>query len=94
MARWPEEIALAGDITMQVVHLGQSCVLVDIGAARLLLDPGVYSTGFDELTGLDAILVTHQHPDHLDIDRVARLARRQPDGGAFSASNWLARACR
>lgn len=63
---------------MQIVHLGQSCVLVEIGAARLLLDPGVYSAGFEELTGLDAILVTHQHPDHLDLDRLPALLAANP----------------
>ncbi|MFZ0119536.1 MAG: MBL fold metallo-hydrolase [Pseudonocardiaceae bacterium] len=63
---------------MQIVHLGQSCVLVEIGTARLLLDPGVYSSGFDELTGLDAILVTHQHPDHLDLARMPALLAGNP----------------
>ncbi|HKR50616.1 MAG TPA: MBL fold metallo-hydrolase [Pseudonocardiaceae bacterium] len=63
---------------MQIVHWGQSCVLAEIGAARLLLDPGVYSTGFEELTGLDAILVTHQHPDHLDLDRLPALLAANP----------------
>ncbi len=63
---------------MQITHLGQSCVLIETGTARLLLDPGVYSTGFDELTGLDAILVTHQHPDHLDVDRLPALLAANP----------------
>ncbi|MGH3669626.1 MAG: MBL fold metallo-hydrolase [Pseudonocardiaceae bacterium] len=63
---------------MQIVHLGQSCVLVETGMAQLLLDPGVYSSGFDGLTGLDAILVTHQHPDHLDIDRLPKLLAANP----------------
>ncbi|MGH4009866.1 MAG: MBL fold metallo-hydrolase [Pseudonocardiaceae bacterium] len=63
---------------MQIVHLGQSCVLAEVGAARLLLDPGVYSTGFEELTELDVILVTHQHPDHLDVDRLPALLAANP----------------
>ena len=67
-----------GGSTVQIVHLGQSCVLVETGNARLLLDPGIYSTGFDELTELDAILVTHQHPDHLDIERLPALLAANP----------------
>ena len=64
---------------MQITHFGHSCVLLDTGAARLLIDPGTFSSGFESLTGLDAVLVTHQHPDHLDADRLAALLRANPD---------------
>jgi L-ascorbate metabolism protein UlaG (beta-lactamase superfamily) len=64
---------------MQVTHFGHSCVLLDTGSARLLIDPGTFSTGFEDVTGLDAVLVTHQHPDHLDPDRLPALLRANPD---------------
>ena len=64
---------------MQVTHFGHSCVLLDTGVARLLIDPGSFSTGFEGLTGLDAVLVTHQHPDHLDPERLPGLLRGNPD---------------
>ena len=64
---------------MQITHYGHSCLLLDTGAARLLVDPGGWSAGFDDLTGLDAVLVTHQHPDHLDPERLAPLLRANPD---------------
>ena len=58
---------------MQIIHYGHACVLVETESARLLIDPGTFSSGFEELTGLDAVLVTHQHPDHLDTDRLPAL---------------------
>jgi L-ascorbate metabolism protein UlaG (beta-lactamase superfamily) len=64
---------------MQVTHFGHSCVLLDTGAARLLIDPGSFSRDFEGLTGLDAVLVTHQHPDHLDPERLPALLRANPD---------------
>ena len=64
---------------MQVTHFGHSCVLLDTGTARLLIDPGTFSTGFEGVTGLDAVLVTHQHPDHLDPERLPALLRANPD---------------
>jgi L-ascorbate metabolism protein UlaG (beta-lactamase superfamily) len=55
-----------------------SCLLVELGDARILLDPGVFSAGFESLTDLSAILVTHQHPDHLDANRLAALVQANP----------------
>lgn len=53
-------------------------MLIDTGSARLLFDPGIFSSGFEELTGLDAILITHQHPDHLDVNRLPALVEANP----------------
>jgi L-ascorbate metabolism protein UlaG (beta-lactamase superfamily) len=55
---------------MQLTHLGHACLLVESDGARILLDPGVFSHGFEELTGLDAIVITHQHADHVDVERL------------------------
>ncbi len=63
---------------MQIVHFGHSCVLLDTGSARLLFDPGAFSSGFEEVRDLDAILITHQHFDHLDGERLPALVAANP----------------
>lgn len=65
--------------TMQVTKYAHSCVVIESGDARLLIDPGSFSAGFEDITGLSAVLVTHQHPDHLDLDRLPALLARNPD---------------
>lgn len=60
------------------MHLGHSCVVLAADGARLLLDPGAFSQGYQTLEGLDAILVTHQHFDHLDLDALPALLDRNP----------------
>ncbi len=63
---------------MRLTKYGHSCLLVEEGPARMLLDPGTLSGGFEELEGLTAVLVTHQHADHLDLQRLRRLLERNP----------------
>jgi L-ascorbate metabolism protein UlaG (beta-lactamase superfamily) len=64
---------------MQITHLGHACILVETGSTRLLVDPGNYSQGFEAVTDLDAVLVTHQHADHLDTDRIGAVVERNPE---------------
>jgi L-ascorbate metabolism protein UlaG (beta-lactamase superfamily) len=56
--------------SMQITRFGHAAVLVEAAGARILIDPGAFSEdAVFELTGLDAIVVTHQHLDHIDRDR-------------------------
>lgn len=55
---------------MRITKFGHSCLLVEEGTARVLIDPGVYSDLLGDMTGIDAVLITHEHPDHLDINAI------------------------
>ena len=63
---------------MQLTHLGHAAVLVETAGARVLLDPGNFSTDWHHLTELDAICITHLHPDHIDPERVPALIAANP----------------
>jgi L-ascorbate metabolism protein UlaG (beta-lactamase superfamily) len=69
---------------MRIVHYGHSCVLLETENARLLFDPGTFSSGFEELTDLDGVLITHQHPDHIDMSKLPSLLRANPKARLFT----------
>ena len=61
---------------MRLTKYPQSCLLVEVGDQRLLIDPGVFLSArfdLDELGRLDAVLVTHRLADHLDPDLLTPL---------------------
>jgi L-ascorbate metabolism protein UlaG (beta-lactamase superfamily) len=58
---------------MQISHLGHAAVLVETDRTRILIDPGNLEPAWHGLTDLDAVLVTHVHPDHLDPVAAAEL---------------------
>ena len=69
---------------MRITHLGHACLLVETGGRRILIDPGVFSPRITGVTGLDAMLVTHQHPDHLDLQRLPALLADNPQAMLYA----------
>ena len=63
---------------MRITHLGHAAVLAETDGARILIDPGNFSDAWHSLTDLDAVLVTHQHPDHLDPQNLLALRAANP----------------
>jgi L-ascorbate metabolism protein UlaG (beta-lactamase superfamily) len=73
------------DGSMQITRFGHAALLVEAAGSRILIDPGVFSS--DDafaLTDLDAIVVTHQHPDHVDQDRLPGVLGLNPGATLLS----------
>jgi L-ascorbate metabolism protein UlaG (beta-lactamase superfamily) len=63
---------------MELTKFSHACVRISDGDRRLTIDPGVFSEVAEALTDIDAVLITHEHPDHLDIDKLAAAAAQNP----------------
>lgn len=74
---------------MRITHIGHSCLLLEADGVRALIDPGTFTHGFEELTGLDAVLITHAHPDHYDAERLPTLLEAN-DGARLIAEPEVA----
>ncbi|MGG7307470.1 MBL fold metallo-hydrolase [Curtobacterium sp. AB451] len=62
---------------MEVTKLEHACQVVTEGTARLVLDPGGFTRPVD-VTGVVAVVVTHEHPDHVTPDQVRRILDGSP----------------
>ncbi|SCL18878.1 L-ascorbate metabolism protein UlaG, beta-lactamase superfamily [Micromonospora rhizosphaerae] len=62
---------------MQVTKYAHSCLRVQHDGGVLVIDPGGYSEP-EALDGADAVLITHQHPDHVNAEALARALERRP----------------
>jgi L-ascorbate metabolism protein UlaG (beta-lactamase superfamily) len=59
---------------VRLTKYGHACVRLDLDAGSVVLDPGTYSPEVD-LAGVADVLVTHEHADHIDVDRLVPLVR-------------------
>lgn len=75
---------------MRITHLGHSCLLVETGGQRILIDPGTFSPGIADVTGLHVILVTHQHGDHVDLQRLPAVLEANPQARLYAESQAAA----
>jgi L-ascorbate metabolism protein UlaG (beta-lactamase superfamily) len=87
--RPPERI---NDDSLRVVHVGHAAFLIQVQGRNVLIDPvwseraGPLFLGparvnppgiaFDNLPPIDAVLVTHNHYDHMDVETLGRLWHR------------------
>jgi L-ascorbate metabolism protein UlaG (beta-lactamase superfamily) len=64
---------------MRFTKLGHSCVRIEKDGAVLVIDPGIWTDAAAALAGAAAVMVTHEHPDHLDADAVRAALQASPD---------------
>src|SRR5260370_15624001 len=69
---------------MLLTKLGHSCVRLEKNGARLVIDPGVWA-GPGALTGAEAVLVTHEHVDHVDADAMRAALDADPALGLWAS---------
>ncbi len=63
---------------MKIHKIGHCCLAIEDKDVRLLTDPGIFSTGQNEWKGVDALLVTHEHADHMHLDSVKAILDNNP----------------
>ncbi|WP_411733164.1 MBL fold metallo-hydrolase [Paeniglutamicibacter sp.] len=64
---------------MEIIKFNHACIKVQSSNRALAIDPGNNSQLDEALDGVEAILVTHEHPDHLDLQPVLRALAGNPE---------------
>lgn len=69
---------------MNITKYMHACLVVEKGGQRIVVDPGVWSTDFIVPENVVAIIVTHEHPDHLDPEKLKAILATSPDAVVYA----------
>ncbi len=64
---------------MNIIKLGHCCLLIKTNGITILTDPGFYTTAQNELAGIDVVLITHEHADHLHLESLQKVLANNPE---------------
>ncbi|MBV1849126.1 MBL fold metallo-hydrolase [Catellatospora tritici] len=69
---------------MRVTKYSHSCLRIEHDDAVVVIDPGVWSESEKALDGVDAVLITHEHADHVDADQLAEALAKRPSAQIYA----------
>ena len=64
---------------MKVTKYAQSCLVIEEKGVKILTDIGSYSETVPDVTGLAAVLITHEHQDHFDLPKLQEVLAHNPE---------------
>lgn len=59
-------------------------MLIKEGDLTILTDPGTYSDAQNNIIGIDVVLITHDHSDHLHIDSLKSVLKNNPEAKVYT----------
>ncbi|MES2867596.1 MBL fold metallo-hydrolase [Microbacterium sp.] len=77
---------------MRVTKFEHATLRLDLSGDTLIVDPGSFTSPLVDLSGLVAIVITHEHPDHWTPDHLDRILRDAPGTRIFAPAGVAAAA--
>ena len=63
---------------MTITKLGHCCLIIEISGVRFLTDPGNYTTAQNSAEHIDAVVISHEHTDHLHVESLKTVLKNNP----------------
>ena len=71
---------------MKITKFEHACLVIEQDGRALVIDPGVFSESFAPTDNIDAVIVTHEHPDHFDSTKIEAIRKKNPDVRVFTTA--------
>jgi len=64
---------------MKIKKIGHCCLAIETAGKTILTDPGAFSVDQNSVTGIDVVLITHEHGDHLHVESLKEVLKNNPN---------------
>lgn len=64
---------------MKLTKYEHACVVLEDQGQKLVIDPGSFTQSLTDLTGVVALVITHEHMDHFNTEWIEKLQQENPD---------------
>ncbi len=71
---------------MNIKKIGHCCLLIKTKDLTILTDPGNFSVDQNTITGIDIVVITHEHTDHLHIESLQEVLQNNPQAKVITNS--------
>ncbi|MEI7719880.1 MAG: MBL fold metallo-hydrolase [bacterium] len=71
---------------MKIKKIGHCCLVLQTNGLTVLTDPGSFSDEQNSLTGIDVVLITHEHGDHFHVESVQEILKNNPKAQVITNS--------
>jgi L-ascorbate metabolism protein UlaG (beta-lactamase superfamily) len=70
---------------MKLTKYNHSCVVIEDEGKKVIIDPGAFVQSLPDLSDIVALIITHEHPDHFDVEHVKQIVAASPEVEIFAA---------
>ena len=74
---------------MKITKYGHACLVAEKDGKKLVIDPGELTELPEGLTSVSAVVITHDHFDHLYVEHLQKIATANPDVRIFAVESVL-----
>ena len=76
---------------MKLTKYEHSCFTLENDGKVLVVDPGSWTTDFETPNNVIAVVVTHEHMDHFDEEKLQDIVSKNPNAAIYGPSDVIAK---
>lgn len=77
---------------MKLTKFEHACLVLEESGDTLVIDPGAFTRSLSDVTGVVAIVITHEHPDHWTAEQLTTLRANNPEAQILGPAGVVAAA--